>query len=137
MPFDVAQGRPLDIARRRRGLAIAAVILACFVAEPARSQPRRVIQITAERFTFTPSEIVVDVGEEIELRLKSDDTAHGFRIPGTNVNLTIPKRGRKEIATTVRLTEPGRYPFECSRMCGAGHNFMRGVLIVRARADER
>ena len=28
-------------------------------------------------------------------------------------------------------TTPGRYTFECSRLCGAGHNFMRGVLIVR------
>jgi cytochrome c oxidase subunit 2 len=119
-----------------RALAIAVVVLTCLAADPARSQPRRVVQITAERFTFTPSEIVVDAGEEIELRLKSDDTAHGFRIAGTNINLVIPKRGRKEISTTVRITEPGRYTFECSRMCGAGHNFMRGVLVVRARTTQ-
>jgi cytochrome c oxidase subunit 2 len=117
-----------------RACAIALVVIACLVANPARSQSRRVVQITAERFTFTPSEIVVDAGEEIELRLKSDDTAHGFRIAGTTINLTIPKRGYKTTSTTLRLTEPGRYTFECSRMCGAGHNFMRGVLVVRAPA---
>ena len=117
-----------------RACAIAVVVLASLIANPARSQPRRVVQITAERFTFTPSEIVVDAGEEIELRLKSDDTAHGFRIAGTTVNLVIPKRGYQTVSTTLRLTEPGRYTFECSRMCGAGHNFMRGVLVVRAPA---
>lgn len=119
-----------------RALAVALLIVTCVSTAPARSQSRRVVQVTAERFTFTPSEIVVEPGEEIELRLKSDDTAHGFRIAGTNINLMIPKRGRKEISTTLRLTEPGRYTFECSRMCGAGHNFMRGVLIVRARSSQ-
>jgi cytochrome c oxidase subunit 2 len=76
---------------------------------------------------------VVEAGEEIELRLTSDDTAHGFRIPKTSVNVVIPKRGRREIVVPFRAPEPGRYTFECSRMCGAGHNFMRGVLIVRER----
>jgi cytochrome c oxidase subunit 2 len=120
-----------------RGLAITGVILLCAFAAPARSQSRRVVEITAERFTFTPSEISVDADEEVELRLKSDDTVHGFRIAGTTVNLAIPKRGRKEVSTTIRLSEPGRYNFECSRMCGAGHNFMRGVLIVRPRGSSR
>lgn len=117
-----------------RPFTLALICFACLAAQPARSQPRRVVEITAERFTFTPSEIVVDAGEEVELRLKSDDTAHGFRVAGTNINLAIPKRGRKEISTTLRITEPGRYTFECSRMCGAGHNFMRGVLVVRPKA---
>jgi cytochrome c oxidase subunit 2 len=120
-----------------RAVALAVACLAGLAAQPAPSQERRVIQITAERFTFTPSEIVVEPGEEVELRLKSDDTAHGFRIAGTNVNLVIPKRGRKHVSATVRIAEPGRYEFECSRMCGAGHNFMRGVLIVRATEGGR
>lgn len=115
-------------------LAIAiALVITCVAAGPARSEPRRVIRISAERFAFTPSEIVVAAGEEVELRLKSDDTAHGFRIVGTGVNVVIPKRGQDEMSVPLRVTEPGRYTFECSRMCGAGHNFMRGVLVVRDR----
>ena len=27
--------------------------------------------------------------------------------------------------------------FECTRVCGAGHNFMRGVLIVTEAAGAR
>jgi cytochrome c oxidase subunit 2 len=101
------------------------------IADPASGQPRRVIRISAERFAFTPSEIVIERGEEVEFHLSSDDTAHGFRIIGTNTNVVVPKRGRGELPVIFRAAETGRYTFECSRMCGAGHHFMRGVLIVR------
>jgi len=118
-------------ARWRHVLALVALSGALGFAVPVEGQPRRVIRITAERFTFTPSEIRLERGEEVELRLKSDDTSHGFRIIGTGVNVTIPKRGRDELSVTFRPAEAGRYTFECSRMCGAGHHFMRGVLVVR------
>jgi cytochrome c oxidase subunit 2 len=103
-------------------------------AEASRSSQtpeRRVIHVTAERFTFTPSRIVVNPGDTIEFRLTSDDTAHGFRISGTDVNVVVPKRGMPETSVTITAPAPGRYAFECTRMCGAGHNFMRGELIVR------
>jgi cytochrome c oxidase subunit 2 len=116
-----------------------AVVLAVgiFGARAGSQTERRVVRVSAERFTFTPSEIVVDPGEEIELRIKSDDTAHGFRIAGTSVNVVIPKRGRGEVAVTFRAPDPGRYTFECTRMCGAGHNFMRGELVVRGPKTSR
>jgi cytochrome c oxidase subunit 2 len=110
-----------------------AVAMTCVTAGHAQSPQPRVILITAERFTFTPSEIVVDAGEEIEFRLKSDDTAHGFRIAGTPLSLVIPKRGHGEASAMFHANKAGRYAFECTRMCGAGHNFMRGVLVVRDR----
>lgn len=100
-------------------------------ARAAQSQGPRVIEISAERFEFWPSEITVAEGEEVELRLRSDDTIHGFRIIGTGTNLAIPKRGKGFATARFIGAVPGRYTFECNRMCGAGHNFMRGVLIVR------
>lgn len=99
----------------------------------AQSPERRVIRVTAERFAFSPSAIAIEEGEEVELRIKSDDTSHGFRIVGTPTNLAIPKRGKGEISVVVKMDKAGRYTFECSRMCGAGHNFMRGELVVRER----
>ena len=100
-------------------------------APPPAAPTRRIVRINAERFSFFPSRITIPAGEEVEFRIKSDDTSHGFRIVGGDVNLAIPKRGKGEATVVVRLQEPGRYRFECSRMCGAGHNFMRGELIVR------
>ena len=95
----------------------------------AAAQDTRVIEITAERFTFTPSEIRVKAGTRLEIRLESDDTAHGFHIVGTDVDIELPKRGRGA-ATVTFQPKPGRYTFECSRVCGAGHEFMRGVIIA-------
>ena len=97
----------------------------------------RIIDITAERFAFTPSEISLRVGEEVEFRINSEDTAHGFRIAGTPVNRAIPKRGKGELAIRFRPERAGRYNFECNRMCGAGHNFMRGVVIVYDPRDSK
>lgn len=96
----------------------------------------RVIHIVAERFTFTPSTITVDQGTSVELRISSDDTDHGFKITGLgDVDVEIPKRGRGEVTVTFEAKEPGTYPFECSRVCGAGHGFMRGAVRVRPRPE--
>ena len=95
----------------------------------AAAQDSRVIEISAERFAFTPSEIRVKAGTRLEIRLESDDTAHGFHIVGTDVDIELPKRGRGA-ATVTFQPKPGRYTFECSRVCGAGHEFMRGVIIA-------
>lgn len=89
-----------------------------------------VVTIVAERFIFTPSEVRVPLGTTLELRLRSDDTMHGFRIVGGNVNILVPKRRQGEAVVRFEATEPGRYEFECSRLCGAGHNFMRGAIVV-------
>jgi cytochrome c oxidase subunit 2 len=98
----------------------------------AQLTPTRVIEINAERFQFWPSRVVVSEGEEVELRLRSDDTIHGFRIVGVGTNLEIPKRGHGYAVTRFTGNRPGRYMFECNHLCGAGHNFMRGEIIVRA-----
>jgi cytochrome c oxidase subunit 2 len=93
-------------------------------------QKAQVVDIVVERFTFTPSEFHVPAGMPVEIRLRSDDTDHGFRIVGTNVNVTIPKRG-KGIATVIfQPPTAGKYVFECSKLCGAGHAFMRGQIIA-------
>lgn len=100
--------------------------------QPAQTGGPRVIEVTAERFEFWPPEITIQEGEDVELRVRSEDTVHGFRILGTGTNLTVPKRGKGQVTAVLTGLKPGTYTFECSRMCGAGHHFMRGVLVVRA-----
>jgi cytochrome c oxidase subunit II len=94
------------------------------------SQDRTIVKISAERFTFTPSKVAVKLGTVVEFRLRSDDTNHGFKIVGSTANVIIPKRGRGEATLIFRADTAGRYTFECSKMCGAGHSFMRGELTV-------
>lgn len=98
----------------------------------AKSQDAvKVIRVTAERFAFTPSEIVVEKGTVIEFHLTSDDTDHGFRIVGTGVNAEIPKRRRGETVVKYVADTAGEFVIECSRPCGAGHTMMRATLIVK------
>jgi len=110
--------------------------LAGGLAAPARpvamaGQPApQVIEIAAERFSFTPSEFRVKSDAPVEIRLRSDDTDHGFRILGTDIKVIIPKRGKGVATVTFQPPKPGRYVFECSKLCGAGHAFMRGTLIA-------
>jgi len=113
----------------RYSLALAlAIALGLHVS--AQQPPRKVVHVTAERFSFSPSEIVVDEGTVLEIQLRSDDTNHGFRILGTDVNVTIPKRGKGMATVMFTPPKPGKYIFECSKVCGAGHAFMRGTLIA-------
>jgi cytochrome c oxidase subunit 2 len=100
---------------------------AALAARPAKAQ---IIEIEAERFSFTPSEFRVKADAPVEIRLRSQDTDHGFRILGTAVSVIVPKRGKGAVTVTFQPPEPGRYVFECSKLCGAGHAFMRGVLIA-------
>jgi cytochrome c oxidase subunit 2 len=92
--------------------------------------PEQTVDVLAERFSFSPSEIKTTVGTTLQIRLESDDTSHGFRIVGTDVNIEIPKRGRGTTTVTFKAEKAGRYTFECSQLCGAGHSFMRGVIVV-------
>src|SRR5262245_26574464 len=78
----------------------------------AQGPPRRTVHVVAERFSFTPAHITVEAGTLVEIRLTSEDTAHGFRIVGPRgVDVTIPKRNRGEIVVPFRATEPGDYVF--------------------------
>jgi len=96
----------------------------------AAGAPVRVVHMTAERFSFTPSQIKVKVGTVVEFRIESEDTNHGFRMAEAGINAVIPKRGKGDLRVRFTAEKPGRYEFECSKPCGAGHNIMRGVVIV-------
>jgi cytochrome c oxidase subunit 2 len=110
---------------------LAALLISSVSAHPPADDGRRVVRVRAERFSYTPSEIQVKSGEEIEFRIKSDDTDHGFKIDGTDIDIVIPKRGQGETSVVFAATKPGRYEFACTRLCGAGHSYMRGVIVVK------
>ena len=117
------------------GKALVVVLLSAAV--QAQPEPR-VVHVAAERFAFTPAEITVDEGTQLELRITSDDTDHGFRVHGLgDINVAIPKRGRGDVRVTIDAKTPGTYVFECSHVCGAGHGFMRGVIRVRPRSGTK
>jgi cytochrome c oxidase subunit 2 len=123
---------------RARAVVFAWLVSMSVAASGHQSSPEnvKVIDIVAERFSFTPSEITIDAGASVELRLRSEDTDHGFRLRGPDpINVIIPKRGRGDARVKLVIDQPGAYVFECSHVCGAGHGFMRGTLRVRTREN--
>ena len=114
----------------RGGSLLCAGLLLILAPPSGATQDRTVIRVTAERFTFTPSQIKVKRGTVVEFHLRSEDTNHGFHILDSDAKVIIPKRGRGEATVIFRADTPGRYTFECSKMCGAGHTFMRGQITV-------
>lgn len=117
-----------DKTRRLTAVLLGLLTTATVVA----AQDRQVVEMVAERFTFTPSRLVVPVGTTVEIHIRSEDTDHGFHLVD-GVNVIIPKRRHGEAVVEFEARTPGEYRFECSKLCGAGHNFMRGEIIVTAR----
>lgn len=111
------------------------------------SSTPHVIEILAKTFEFTPNEIHVKAGERVQIKLRSADRAHGFKLslypegasedgpPG--LVFEHPQDEEKVDKHHDRVIEfvaarPGTYDFKCSVQCsmGHGHDRMTGKLIV-------
>jgi cytochrome c oxidase subunit 2 len=103
------------------------VIAALMIAAAMAGEPR-VIQVSAERFKFTPSVIEIKAGETVVLELNTLDKKHGFAVPDLKIDEVI-ETGK---VTRVKITAPkaGRFEFHCSVFCGSGHEEMAGEIVV-------
>jgi len=105
----------------------------------------KVIEISAKKYEFTPSEIRVKKGERVELKVHSVDTTHGAKLilypegskdkstPG--LKLTDPSQNEKVEKNVDQVidfvaAEAGTYEIKCAKLCGMGHGRMKGKLIV-------
>jgi len=111
-------------------LAVAAFIM-MNTAHGTDNNPKkeRVIKIVAQRFSYTPREIVLKKGEPVRLAFTSLDFVHGFNVPDMNIRADLAP-GK---VTLIHLTpqKAGTYDFICDNFCGAGHEDMGGRIIVK------
>ena len=89
----------------------------------------RVVRIVAQRFTYTPSEIVLRTGEAVTLEFEALDFTHGFSVPDLGIRADLVE-GQ---VTRVKLTpeKSGVYEFHCDNFCGADHEQMDGKIVVQ------
>lgn len=119
----------MNIHSRKR-LLLVAIFLAAAVSGPsvwAGETPER-IEITAQRFKFTPGELTLKKGQPVVLVIKSEDVAHGLRIRELNVDVKVPAGGTTEVQITPEKT--GVFTGHCAVFCGAGHGSMMLKLRV-------
>jgi len=90
----------------------------------------QVIGVTAQRFTFTPNEIVVKKGRPVVLEFSSLDFVHGFNIPSLKLRADLPPG--KIIRVRFTPDRAGEHPFVCDNFCGEGHQDMHGCVVMIA-----
>lgn len=86
------------------------------------------IKITARKFEFEPKLITVQKGKPVKLLITATDVEHGFAIEELGINKKLKPRAVTVVEFTP--TRVGRFRFECSVMCGSGHDEMTGELVV-------
>jgi cytochrome c oxidase subunit 2 len=121
-----------DVGRRHvlraAGAIVGAVALRATLAQ-GDIEPR-VIEMTARRFTYEPSEIALKVGERVVIAIRALDFMHGMNLPDLGLRLDlVPGR-----VTRLELhpETPGVIDFLCDNFCGSGHEEMHGRFIVSA-----
>jgi cytochrome c oxidase subunit 2 len=72
--------------------------------------------------------LVVPVGQPIELRLRSKDVIHSFFMPALRIKQdSVPGM---QIPLRFQAEKVGNYEIACAELCGLGHYRMRGMLQV-------
>jgi cytochrome c oxidase subunit 2 len=128
-------------------LGFAAVPLCVAIAQgPAnQNQAPQIMEVSAKKYEFTPSQIHVKQGTRVELKVHSEDETHGIKLsvyaegskdkgksgllfdhPDENGKVT---KGVDQVLDFV-AKESGTYDFKCAKLCGFGHDRMKGKLIV-------
>jgi cytochrome c oxidase subunit II len=88
----------------------------------------KVIEITAKKFEFTPSQITLKKGEPVILRLTSSDRVHGFMSKPLKVDTDIAAGKTTDVA--VRPDTAGDFTVICDHYCGTGHGNMKMKVSV-------
>jgi cytochrome c oxidase subunit 2 len=88
----------------------------------------KVIEITAKKFEFTPSEITLKKGEPVILRLTSTDRVHGFMAKPLRIDTDIPADKTTDVAVTPDTA--GDFTVICDHYCGTGHGSMKMKVTV-------
>jgi cytochrome c oxidase subunit II len=97
-------------------------------ANVARADNPKVIEITAKKFEFSPSQITLKKGEPVILRLSSSDRVHGFMSKPLKIDTDIPVDKSEDVAVTPDTA--GDFTVICDHYCGTGHGNMKMKVTV-------
>ena len=81
----------------------------------------------------TANELVIPVGVDVALDIKSRDVIHSFWIPKLNGKRdAVPGRSHDWV---IQADEPGRFRGQCTEFCGLSHGYMKMVAVALPRAE--
>jgi len=108
--------------------AVAILILLATTAQGVDQPGAQKIEITASRFAFSPAEITVKKGQQVELEIHSADVTHGLTINAFGVRTEVDKG--KTATVTFLPEEVGTFEGKCAHFCGKGHGSMKLAVHV-------
>jgi cytochrome c oxidase subunit II len=88
-----------------------------------------VIKIVAQKFKYTPNEIVLQKGQTVVLEFTALDFEHGFNIPDLHLRADLPPDKVTRLVLTPQ--KAGVFEFACDNFCGDDHEDMAGRIIVK------
>ena len=88
----------------------------------------KVIEISAKKFEFSPSQITLKKGEPVILRLTSSDRVHGFMSKPLKIDTDIAAGKTTDVAVTP--DSAGDFTVICDHYCGTGHGNMKMKVSV-------
>lgn len=111
---------------------VLAGLVVAFAPLPGRSiaPQERIFQVDARQYAYSPSELKVNAGDTVTIRLVSNDVVHGLYVDGYGASVEADP-GQTATLTFV-ANKPGSFRFRCNVTCGAMHPFMIGKLTVGA-----
>jgi heme/copper-type cytochrome/quinol oxidase subunit 2 len=95
---------------------------------PTIASQERTIQIDAQQFAYSPSELKVNPGDTVTIQLLSTDVVHGLYVDG--YDLSVEADPGQTATLTFVADKPGSFRFRCNVTCGAMHPFMIGKITV-------
>lgn len=108
---------------------VAAALLAPGNPLPARADAQpRVVNITAKRFEFSPSQITLKKGETVKLVLATQDVTHGFYLKPLKIDEVIEPGKTTEVTVTPQVA--GTFTTICDHFCGVNHGNMKMTIVV-------
>lgn len=108
--------------------ALALTLGAAWQAWADTAQEGATIKVVAQRFRYTPDEIVLKRGQTSVLEIQSLDFMHGFKVPGLGIRVDLPPGTTTRVV--VKPEKSGRYDFLCDNFCGEHHEDMSGRIVV-------
>ena len=78
---------------------------------------------------FEPMTLLIDIGDQVTLKLQSADIFHQFYVPSLNIGPIDVKPGHP-VEVTFEAVKPGVYQYYCTSMCGECHFYMTGWIVI-------
>ena len=113
-------------------LVVAMLAFALPVFTQTETPEAKVFEITAKKYAFEPSQITVNKGDKVVLKIKSEDTTHGIEISNFGQKRQLIE---KDKVTTVEFVadKVGIFEYRCKKFCGFGHIFSFEKLKIEIK----